>query len=301
MAGNARPAIEIEGLTKYYGRSLGVEDVTFSVEHGEVMGFLGPNGSGKTTVLRMLTGLISITRGSARVLGLDVATHGTTIRRSLGYLPGTLALYKNLTVREYLAFLSNIRGGGHETRAHDLAERLGLRLDASISGLSKGTKQKVGVVQAFMHRPQVLLLDEPTSGLDPLVQHVFESILAEVRDDGAAVLLSSHVMSEVDQLASHVAVLDRGRLVAVDEVDALKARMQHTLIFEFDHPVDAAPFTTCTGVIRAEAHGKRIDCTVAGSQADVLSLAVRTGAVAVTSSDPNLEDIFLSLTGNHRG
>jgi len=295
------PAIELRGLTKFYGRTIGVEAVTFSVAHGEVTGFLGPNGSGKTTVLRMLVGLISITRGSARVLGLDVAAHGTEIRRSLGYLPGTLAMHKNLSVREYLAFLSDIRGGGHEPHAHELAERLGLRLDTAISGLSKGTKQKVGVVQAFMHQPRVLLLDEPTSGLDPLVQHVFEAILAEARDSGAAVLLSSHVMSEVDQLASHVAVLDRGRLVAMDEVNALKARMTHVLIFEFDHEVDPTPFTDCEGVVHVEARGRRVECTVAGSQAAVLALAARTGAVGVVSSDPDLEDVFLSLTGNGRG
>ena len=301
MTAGASLAIEIEHLTKYYGKSLGVEDVTFSVSHGEVVGFLGPNGSGKTTVLRMLTGLISITSGTARILGLDVATNGPEIRRSIGYLPGTLSLYKNLTVREYLAFVSGIRGGGHEGHAAELAERLSLRLDADISGLSKGTKQKVGVVQAFMHRPEILLLDEPTSGLDPIVQHVFEDILAEARNAGAAVLLSSHVMSEVEQLASRVAVLDHGRLVAVDSVDNLKERMRHTLTFEFDHRIEAGPFVACEGVGHVEVHGNRVTCTVTGSQTAVLALAAREGARSVVSNEPNLEDIFLSLTGNNRG
>ena len=142
MTTSTGPAIELRGLTKFYGRTVGVEDVTFSVAHGEVTGFLGPNGSGKTTVLRMLVGLLSITRGSASVLGLDVATHGTEIRRSLGYLPGTLALHKNLSVREYLAFLSDVRGGGHEPHAHELAERLDETKNAAGKRMETETLEK---------------------------------------------------------------------------------------------------------------------------------------------------------------
>lgn len=298
-------AVSLRGLTKYYGRRLGVEDVTFDVRPGEVLGFLGPNGSGKTTVLRMLLGLISITRGTATILGNDVATAPPAVRGRIGYLPGALALYKNQTVEEFLGFVARMRGNDSRGPGASLCERMGLEYGRRIGDLSKGNRQKVGVVQAFMHEPEVLILDEPTSGLDPIVQREFESVLAEARDRGAAVILSSHVMHEVEQLATRVAIIDKGRLRAVDSVDALKHHLSRVLTLTFPAPVDVEPLRNRSGVRelrvveQTDDHADfRVEVAVSGSEADLLRAALDAGLVHVSSVDPALDEIFLELTGN---
>lgn len=294
------PAIETRALTKWYGKTLGVEEVTFDVAPGCVTGFLGPNGSGKTTVIRMITGLLSITRGSARVLGVDVAGAPASLRAEIGYLPGVLSLPKNRTVREYLGFIASMRRVDAMPRALELCEQLGLSPDARISSLSKGTRQKVGVAQAFMHRPRVLILDEPTSGLDPLVQRQFESILAGARDEGAAVLLSSHVMHEVEELASRVAILDKGRLLVVDDMPVLKRRTSKNVTFSFPFPVEAAAFRQVDGVRNVESVGRDVTVTVVGNMNDVLGVAAGLGADDVTSHEPTLEQVFYDITDGSR-
>lgn len=296
MAAIVSPALSLRGLTKFYGTTLGVEDVSFDVGAGEVVGFLGPNGSGKTTVLRMVTGLIGITRGTVELFGSPVGAHAHRLRNFVGYLPGTLGLYQNQTVGEYLAFMAHMRGSIRINRADELCARLGLDKYLRINGLSKGTKQKVGVVQAFMHDPPLLLLDEPTSGLDPLVQREFEVILREAASGGAAILLSSHVLAEVEQMASRVAVLDRGHLVTIDDVASLKKRTAHTVDFYFDGPVDPSPFARCPGVSSATARDNTVSCIIIGPQTELLSLAASLGATRVLSPEPTLEEIFFSLT-----
>lgn len=288
--------ISTRNLTKFYGRTLGVEDVSFDVRRGEVMGFLGPNGSGKTTVMRMLTGLIHITRGSAQILGRDVRDRTGFARQSVGYIPGTLGLYPNQSVVEYLRFMAHMRGLDCDAAIDDLCDRLALDATLRIGGLSKGTKQKVGVIQAFMHAPAVLILDEPTSGLDPIVQREFETILAEARDRGAAILLSSHVMHEVEQLASRVAIIDRGHLLVVDDVAVLKARTSRRLLLDFEHPVDAKEFASVPGVVSATPDGNSIECVVVGTETATLARAVELSVVSVTSHEPSLEDIFFRET-----
>lgn len=298
-------AISLQRLTKYYGRRLGVEDVSFDVEPGEVLGFLGPNGSGKTTVLRMLLGLISITRGSATLLGEDVTTAPAELRVRVGYLPGALSLYKNQTVDEFLRFVSRMRKDDSYLEGAVMCERLGLERDRHIGDLSKGNRQKVGVVQAFMHRPEVLILDEPTSGLDPIVQREFETILAEARDRGAAVILSSHVMHEVEQLATRVAIIDKGHLRVVDAVESLKTHLCRVLTLTFPSPVDIDALRGREGVqdvrlldAARESTDVHVEVSVSGSEADVLRAALELGLVHVTSADPALDEIFLELTGN---
>lgn len=301
MTSAVGPALSLRGLTKFYRASLGVEDVTFDVHAGEVVGFLGPNGSGKTTVLRMITGLIGITRGTVHLFGASADHRTHSLRRYVGYLPGTLGLYQNQTVGEYLSFLARMRSVDCHRRVEELCGRLNLDPSLRISGLSKGTKQKVGVVQAFMHQPALLLLDEPTSGLDPLVQREFETVLREERNRGAAVLLSSHVLAEVEQMASRVAVLDRGHLVTIDDVSALKERTAHSVEFHFDSPVNADSFARCTGVSSAVSHGNAVSCVVLGPQTELLALAVSLGARRVVSPEPTLEEIFFSLTRGRTG
>ena len=287
--------VEMNNLTKYYGKKLGVTGLTFNVDAGEVVGFLGPNGSGKTTGLRMLVGLLKITDGSARLFGTGVAGASPAIRKRIGYLPGTLTLHKNMTVREYFEFLAAMRGSDCSKSYTALSDRFGLALDRDIASLSKGTRQKVGVVQAFMHEPDLLILDEPTSGLDPFMQREFDDLLDESKSRGAAVLLSSHVMSEVERLASRVAIIDKGKLVVVEEVARLKLRATRTLDLEFAQPTDPAKFLGLAGVTSAVAHGNRVTVTMFGSENEMLVLAAELGVITLHSHDPSLDEIFVDL------
>lgn len=298
MTIDVNAGLSLDGLTKFYGAQRGVENISFDVQRGEVVGFVGPNGSGKTTVMRMLTGLLHITHGSAHVLGTSVANAPPSIRANIGYLPGTLGLYKNLTVQEYLTFMSRMRGLDCSSRINELASRLSLNTTALIGGLSKGTKQKVGVVQALMHNPKVLILDEPTSGLDPIVQRQFEAILLEARDAGAAVLLSSHLMHEVEELASRVAIVNQGHLVVVDDMHSLKSRISRIVSFDFPETVSTERFTFCPGVEHVTRDGHTIECHIVGPETELLKIAVDLGAISVTSKEPSLEEIFLSQTEN---
>ena len=296
MDGTA-PAIEFDRLTKYYGRQRGIEDVSFTVDPGEVVGFLGPNGAGKTTTMRTLLGLLHITAGAARLLGVDVASAPPALRHRVGYLPGALELYENLTGRAYLTFLARMRGRDLTDAFEGLSTRLDLDLGRHIHDLSKGNRQKIGVVQAFMHDPDVLILEEPTGGLDPVAQREFEALLEERRNGGAAVLLSSHVLSEVDHLAQRVAIIDQGRLVTVEHIDELKEKAARTLDFDFPQPIDAAEFGCLPGVTEAFAHGTRISCTIVGAETDALAKAVALGVTGVHTHDASLEDVFFELVG----
>ena len=293
----AEPAIVLDDLTKYYGRRLGVAGLTFDVGAGEVVGFLGPNGAGKTTAMRMLVGLLRITRGRARILGQDVSGAPPALRQRIGYLPGALALYPNLTGRELLRFLARMRGLDLGPRIDELAERLDLDLSRHVHDLSKGNQQKVGVVQAFMHDPDVLILDEPTSGLDPIVQREFGALVREATGRGASMLLSSHVLSEVEELADRVAVVDQGALVVVERIGILKERTVRTVDMVFDSAVDPAPFAALPGVTDVVASGVTVGCRVIGPETELLRQAVALGVVRVSTREANLEEIFLSLVG----
>lgn len=293
-------AIEVVGLTKYYGRHRGVEDVALGVQYGEILGFLGPNGSGKTTVLRVVMGLLRATSGEVVVDGSPVDSDPREWRRSIGYLPGELELYDHLTVNDYLSYLAHIRRIDCSTDIDVLSKRFDLDRSARIAGLSKGNKQKVGVVQAFMHRPTILLLDEPTSGLDPIAQEEFADLIRQRRDEGAAVVLSSHVLHEVEQVADRVAILDHGRLLTVDTVDGLRARIATEINLTFDRPVDLEKYASCPGVVDACLDD---DCVVVRAvvpHTEVLRRAVDDGVVKVVSHEPTLADVFIALTrSNH--
>ena len=290
-----RPSISLHGLTKYYGRDLGVEDLTFDVMPGEVFGFLGPNGAGKTTAMRMLVGLLRITRGSATVLGTDVATAPASLRHRIGYLPGALTLYGNLTGAEYLRFLARMRGRAMNQRIGELSERLNLDLTRHIHDLSKGNQQKLGVVQAFMHSPEVLILDEPTAGLDPIVQREFETLIDEAQQQGTAILLSSHVLSEVDHLAGRVAIVDAGHLLVVEDISTLKRRALRTIDLDFPQPVATAPFTLLDGVKDVRSRASQVTCTVSGEETALLRHAVSLGVLTVRTHEPSLDQVFFSL------
>src|SRR5688500_16385439 len=214
----ADPAIRTERLVKTYGRAKnrGLVGLDLQVDSGEVYGFLGPNGAGTSTTLRLLLGLSRPTGGHATVLGMDPRTAGPALRRRVGYLAGDFVVDGRQTSRQLLTYLGNLRGGVPAARIAELADRLGLELDRQIRGLSKGNRQKAGVIQAFMHSPELLVLDEPTSGLDPFLQQEFVRLVQEARREGATVFMSSHVMSEVQHTADRVGIIRDGRLVAVE-------------------------------------------------------------------------------------
>jgi len=295
--GSADPAIALRGLTKRYGRRAALVDVDLDVRRGEVFGFIGPNGAGKTTAIRLLLDLIRPTAGTARVLGLDPRRDGVAVRRRVGYLPGELALYEDLTARELLAYVAALRDGrGRDVEP--LAERLALELDRPIRTLSKGSKQKVGLIQAFAHAPELLILDEPTGGLDPLVQHVFAQMLDEARERGQTVFLSSHVLSEVERLADRVGIVRDGRLLVVDDVGALKARLPRRLELRFDGAPPAGAFAGLDGVAAVERDGAHVTLALDGPADAALKAAARYRVLTVASREPDLDDLFLDLLGD---
>jgi ABC-2 type transport system ATP-binding protein len=291
----AEVAIRTTQLVKTYGRrSRGLAGLDLEVLAGEVYGFLGPNGAGKSTTIRLLLDLIRPTSGHLEVLGADPRTDGVALRRRIGYLAGDFVVDGRQTGRELLTFLGNLRGGVPAGRIAELADRLGLDLDRKIRSLSKGNRQKVGVVQAFMHLPDLLILDEPTSGLDPFLQQEFVAMVREAKARGATVFMSSHVMSEVQQTADRVGIIREGRLVTVERVEELRERAVRSVEIVFDAPVDAGEFRRVAGVSDVTVHGVTLRCRLDGRADDLVKIAARHTVVGLLSEEPDLEELFFS-------
>jgi ABC-2 type transport system ATP-binding protein len=288
----AEPAITTEALTKMYGRHRGLAGLDLSVTTGEVFGFLGPNGAGKSTTIRLLLDLIRPTSGRAEVLGLTPRRNGVQLRRRVGYLAGDFVVDGRQTGLELLTYLGNLRGGVPRARIDELASRLGLDLDRKIKSLSKGNRQKVGVVQAFMHEPELLILDEPTSGLDPFLQQEFVSMVREAKAAGRTVFMSSHVMSEVQQTADRVGIIREGRLVAVERVEELRERAVRRVNIHFESPVDAGEFASVPGVSDLVVEGASLRCRLDGRADALVKAAARHTVVSLLSEEPDLEDLF---------
>jgi ABC-2 type transport system ATP-binding protein len=293
VAGTA--VVQAERLTKSYGSARGVVELDFEVVAGEVFGYLGPNGAGKTTTIRLLLDLLRPTSGTVRVLGLDPRRQGVDVRRRIGYLPGDLRLYERLTGREQVTYLASLRHLSGLGEAEALSRRLDLDLDRPIRALSRGNKQKVGLVQALMHRPELLVLDEPTSGLDPLVQQVFYELVREATTAGSAVLLSSHVLSEVQHVADRVAVIREGRLVLVDSVESLRERAQGRMEVTFAEPPPADAFAGLPGVRELGRHGHVVLFALDGPADPLVKALSRFEVTALDSHEADLEDVFLAL------
>jgi len=286
--------VRASSLTKFYGRDRGVEDLDFTVGQGEIFGFLGPNGAGKTTTIRLLLDLIRPTRGHAEVFGADPRS-SPELRRRIGYLPGDLRLYERLTGRELLGYFGHLRNVRELDAAWALAERFDVELDRPIKALSKGNRQKIGIVQAFMHGPDLLVLDEPTTGLDPLVQQTFYGLLKEVRADGGTVFLSSHVLPEVQHVADRVALLRDGRVLLVESVDTLRARSFTRVEVTLPAPPAVGAFAGIDGVTELERHGSTILFALRGEADELVKALARHHVVALDSHEADLEDVFLSL------
>ncbi|APE36955.1 ABC transporter [Nocardia mangyaensis] len=289
-------AIEIRELTKAYGTRRGLTGLTLDVRSGEVFGYLGPNGAGKSTTIRLLLDLIRPTTGTASVLGLDPRADGVAMRRRIGYLAGDFVVDGRQSVRACLRFLADLRGGVPQPRIDELTDRLGLDPSATIKSLSKGNRQKVGLVQAFMHTPELLILDEPTSGLDPLVQQTFLDLVAEAADNGQTVFMSSHIMDEVEAVADRIGILRDGALVALDTVADLRAAAIRHIEIGFAHPVTIEEFRTVPGLIDPylDATGSVLRAGLSGSPDAVVKAAARHTVLALTTTTPHLDEIFHS-------
>ena len=298
----ARPAIQTVGLTKYYGRHLGIEDVNLDVSEGEVFGFLGPNGAGKSTTIRTILDEIRPTAGSATILGLDTRADAVEIRRHIGYIPGDLALYPNLTGLDTLQYFANMRGGVEWSYVDQLAERLDSDLSRKVGDLSTGNRQKVGVIQAFMHRPDLLIMDEPTSGLDPLIQREFQKMVSEVAAEGRTVFLSSHTLSEVQRVADRVGIIRNGRLITVESVADLRSKSMREVEFVLDTQAEASVFESVEGVRNVVVAGNHVEMSFGGDMGELLTTATeRYGVADIKTTEADLEEIFLTYYHEDEG
>ncbi len=287
-------AVVASKLTKTFGRRRGVTDVDLRVQTGEVFGFLGPNGAGKSTTIRLMLGLYRPTSGAVAVLGRDPLTDGVEMRAEIGYLPGELALYPRLTGREHLEWFSRARGLTSTTYRDQLVERFDAELDRPVRMLSKGNRQKIGIVIAFMHQPELLVLDEPTSGLDPLLQDEFDRLLRENAEQGRTVFLSSHELDEVQRVADRVAIIKDGRIVVVDSVDELRRGAPRTVDFVFTRPVDPGVFSAVEGLQVLEVDDRRIRVALSGPIGPLLRVAADLEPVDMTARHADLDELFLT-------
>ena len=287
--------IQTHQLTKSYGKSRGILEVTFDIQEGEVFGFLGPNGAGKTTTMRTLMGLLRTNSGSATIGGLDCWTQSTEVKKLVGYLPGEFTFDPGLRGAQIIEYLGHLRGGVDQAYVRSLVERLGLDPSKRFRAYSHGNKQKLGLVQAFMHKPRLLILDEPTSGLDPLNQQEFYKMVAEVRAEGRTIFLSSHILPEVEQTCDRVAVIREGRLVTIDHVSALKDIHQHDVEISFAGPSSVEWFKNVAGVAKVAqgADERTLQLVVQGDLAEIIQIAGQHGATNIATHEPSLEEAFL--------
>ncbi len=292
-ARSANAVISTRGLTKHYGSVQALTDLTLEVNQGEIFGFLGPNGAGKSTTIRTLLGFLHATRGAASVLGMDIVTESVEIRRMTGYLPGGIALYDSLTGEQVLDYLVDMQGREPHRRA-ELCERLELSsavLRRKVRDYSRGMRQKIGVVQALQHDPELAILDEPTEGLDPLMQHAFYGLLADLRSEGRTIFFSSHVLSEVERVCDRVAIIRHGRLMAVHEGRELLARRRRRVSIRWR---GAAPdVTTLPGLLNVVVDGDRLFATLDGDVSEFVRAVASPSLEDLTIEPASLEEAFL--------
>jgi ABC-2 type transport system ATP-binding protein len=287
------PVIEIEQLSKFYrGRHRGIDGVDLEVYQGEVFGFLGPNGAGKTTAIRILLDLIRADSGNARVFGMDVRNDSREIRRRTGYLPGELGLYENVVAREMVDYFGALCGSTDAGVVKDLTARLGIDLSRRIREYSKGNKQKLGILLAFLFDPELVILDEPTSGLDPLHQKEFYEFVTERSRQGRTIFMSSHVLSEVERVCDRVGIIREGKIVAVQRIETLKDKMGQIVTVDFDEEPQADDFRL-PGVSAVELTGRTLSLRVTGSHDRLLKALSRYAVTKLVAEEYSLDDLFL--------
>ena len=287
--------VKTENLVKTYGRSRGVADINLEIEEGEVFGFLGPNGAGKTTTMRILMGLLRPSNGRARIESFDCWSQAEEIKRLVGYLPGEFAFEGSMKGIQIITYLANLRGGVDKKFTEALIERLELDTSKKFREYSRGNKQKVGLVQAFMHKPRLLILDEPSGGLDPLNQQTFYQFVAEAKANGQTVFLSSHILSEVEQTCDRVCIIREGRIVTINPVTSLKSMRQYKVTLRFATMISADIFAGVKNVLssRVLGTGQTIELTVQDDLQEIISIAAQHAAISINTHEPTLEEIFL--------
>ncbi|MFI6866659.1 ABC transporter ATP-binding protein [Nocardia sp. NPDC050406] len=291
------PAIRVAGLHKSYGKHAALTDLNLEVAQGEVFGFLGPNGAGKSTTIRILLDLIRPTSGQVEVFGIEPRVGGARLRRRIGYLPGELALEGRNTARELLTFFADQHGNVAAGRIEELAELLDLDLAKKVGSMSKGNKQKVGIIAAFMHSPDLLILDEPTSGLDPLLQQRFLDLVTAAKHNGQTVFMSSHILTEVQQTADRAVIMRAGQLLATENVEDLRRRAPRSVEMVFGADVFADDFAHLPNLRDLRIENRTLHCTTEGEVDALFKAAAKYPLVSVLSTEPDLEQMFFSLYG----
>ena len=283
--------IEVSHLTKYYGKSRGIEDVSFSEEEGEIFGFIGPNGAGKSTTIRLLLSLIHPTSGTARVFGKDVVSHGPEIRRDIGYLPSEVFYYEGMKVIDLLKYSASFFDHDCTQRMHELSETMELEMNRRISDLSYGNKKKVGIVQGLLHSPKLLFLDEPTSGLDPLMQHKFFDLVRQENARGVTVFFSSHILGEVQRLCTRVGIIREGKIAEISDIRTLQQNNYKKINVTADG-LNPASFDL-PGVTNVVAENGSVHFFFKGDINAVLQKVSSMKVADVTIEEPTLEEIFM--------
>jgi len=293
--------IQTEKLTKRYGSHRGIVDIDLVVNEGEAFGFLGPNGAGKTTTIRVLLDHIRPTGGRATVFGIDTTVDPVAIHRRIGYLPGEFTLYDKLTGGQTIEYFANLRGGVEPRYQADLVARLDIDPSRRFREYSKGNKQKIGLVVALQHRPDLLMLDEPTSGLDPLVQQTFYEVIREAKAEGRTIFLSSHILSEVEKTCDRVAIIREGQLIKVDRVEALRDLAHHQVEIRFAGDVPLGAFAALPGVSDVTTEDHTLRMRVSGPITPVVREAADYELLDFVSREPSLEETFLAMYGHEAG
>jgi len=288
-----KPVIDIRGLTKYYGDVVGIEDLDLKVYPGEIMGFLGPNGAGKTTTIRACLDLIQKSKGEVKIFGLDSHEDSLEIRRRTGYLPGDFGMYNDLKVKTILRYLLSQSGITDDSRMRSLANRFELDIDRKYGELSKGNRQKVGMVQAFMADQDLVILDEPTSGLDPLMQKKFYEFLREEKERGKTIFMSSHILAEVEEVCDRVAIIRKGHLQVVEDIHSLKDKMGKKLVVEFENSVDPDIFKI-DGVKDVKIEGRWVTMIVTRNLDEVIKKLSKQNVINMSLETFSLDQLFLT-------
>ena len=288
--------IEISEFSKWYsGKILAVDKLNLSIDAGEIFGFIGPNGAGKTTTIRTLIGHLKASSGRVALFEKDAWREGANIRHRIGYLPGDLYLYKKVSTRNLISYFDRLRGMNTSANSKLLSKRFDLDLDRPIGELSKGNRQKAGLLQALSHDPDLLILDEPTTGLDPLLQQEFLDIISQFRDQGRTVFLSSHLLDEVERVADRIGLIQDGRLARIGTVDELRAEAKQSIEIRFDQPVSSEEFLNLAGLSNLNIDGNTLKCVTIGSMDSLVKAAAKHTVTYIRSESQDLEELFLDM------
>jgi ABC-2 type transport system ATP-binding protein len=297
---NTQPAISIQGLTKQYAgtNKPSLSNLNLQVNSGEVYGFLGPNGAGKSTTIRTLMNFLQPTKGTAHILGLDIVNDSVAIKRHVGYLSGDFDIYHKMTGSQYIDYLSDLQGDTDKKYAKDIAQRLQAVMNRRVGSLSRGQKQKIGIIQAFMHKPNILILDEPSSGLDPLMQEMFYELINEAKHRGAAVFISSHIMSEVQKVCDRVGIIRSGKLIAERTIADLSKEASQTFDVTFADKPPLAELKKISGLTVTHQHHNQVAITMKGDLQQFFKLLGMQKILSFDTRTLDLEDTFLHYYQN---